>query len=124
MLWATLVTSLSTAQRLKSADKDEESQAPQGQKRKKWFFWTKSEVTEQGAVEFTDTDGKPGHKFGRAIDTAKTIYQAFLLHWPPSGVRYNRALEWRTDEEFARAVSFPIQYLLKHQHRIFAWQLC
>ena len=80
-----------------------------------WFAWLDKLLPKDkdvGAQEYADTDGDHESKLAQVVDFVKTTYQAFLLHWPSPGVRFGRALEWRSDEEFGRAVSPTTMSLL------------
>lgn len=55
--------------------------------------------------DYKDVDGKPKFSWKTPIETVARIYKSFLEQWPPPGARFGRALEWRSDEEFARSVS-------------------
>ena len=72
-----------------------------------WF--AKARDSQEAAREKTSVASVEKETLGNRVDDAVGLIRGLLEKWPIPRVREERAMQWRSDEEFGRAVNFETQ---------------
>lgn len=90
---------------VKSSKEGAEADAPKPKAKWNLFGGWRKEKDEDNP-EFDDLeDEKAKNSIKQNIDVVVRVIKSFLELWPSPRSRFGRALEWRSDEDFARSVS-------------------